>query len=80
MSWDMRAIPSPPAAGDNEHLHLLCQMAVELPLQELLDAAVEAGWSRQSVLAAITEVADNLMLAEACNDELDQLFSTLRRK
>jgi hypothetical protein len=80
MSCGMTTVPSPPATGDHEHLHLLCQMALELPLQDLVDTAVEAGWSRQGVLAAITEVADNLMLAEACNDELDQLLSTLRRK
>jgi hypothetical protein len=33
----------------------------------------------QSVLTAIIEVAENLMLAEACNVELDELPASLRK-
>jgi hypothetical protein len=55
-------------------------MPVELPLQDLVDAAVEAGWTRQGVLTAIIEVADNLFLAEACSWEVNELVKFLQRK
>jgi hypothetical protein len=55
-------------------------MAVELPLRDSVDAAVEAGWTRQGVLTAIIEVADNPFLAEACSSEVDELLKFLQRK
>lgn len=37
------------------------------------------GWEETEVLSAITEVADNLMLAAAANRDLDLLLAALRR-
>lgn len=76
----MKDIPPPTVPPGNENRHLLCQMAVELPLQDLIESAVKAGWDEKEVLAAIIEVADNLMLAAGANAELDALLMALKRK
>ncbi|TCV68709.1 hypothetical protein EDE09_111144 [Neorhizobium sp. S3-V5DH] len=55
-------------------------MAVELPIQDVIEAAVAAGWSEAEALAAIIEVADNLMLANVNNAELDALLKAMKRK
>jgi len=77
--FGMSDIPPPPPP-DDENRHLLCQMAVELPLQDLIEEAVQAGWDETEVLAAIIEVADNLMLANVNNAELDALLRAMKRK
>jgi hypothetical protein len=76
----MANIPKPDLQAKDPDRHLVCQMAVEAHVQDIVDQATRSGWRPAEVLTAIIEVADNLMLAEACNDELDQLLSTLRRK
>lgn len=75
----MTDIPAPPPP-DEENRHLLCQMAIELPLKDLIEAAVAAGWEETEVLTAIIEVADNLMLAHGHNAELNALLAELKRK
>lgn len=40
-----------------------CQKAIEDRLLELLGDAIEAGWSKDEVLAAMITVADNTALA-----------------
>jgi hypothetical protein len=75
----MHQIPPPPA-GDDEHRHLLCQIADELPLQEVVEAAVKAGWKETEVLSALIEVSDNLMLRSASNAELDLLIELLAQR
>ena len=72
-------LPQPFPAGD-ENRHLFCQMAIEIPLQDLIQAAVRAGWDEPEMLTAIIEVADNLMLAHGSNAELDALLKALKRK
>ncbi|WP_172729994.1 hypothetical protein [Neorhizobium galegae] len=54
-------------------------MAIEIPLQDLIQTAVRAGWDEPEVLTAIIEVADNLMLAHGSNAELDALLKALKR-
>ncbi|WP_105430253.1 hypothetical protein [Neorhizobium sp. T6_25] len=76
----MTDIPPPTVPEDAENRHLFCQMAIEIPLQDLIQAAVKAGWDEPEVLTAIIEVADNLMLAHGSNAELDALLKALRRK
>ena len=44
-----------------------CQMAIEDKLLELWGDAIEAGWKRDEVLAAIIEIADNTSLAMHSN-------------
>ena len=76
----MPDVPKPTVPPDDENRHLHCQMAVELPLQDVIQAAVEAGWSEQETLSAVIEVADNLMLAHGENAELDALLKAMKRK
>jgi hypothetical protein len=40
-----------------------CQLAIEDRMLELLGDAIEAGWTKDEVLAAMIEVADNTALA-----------------
>jgi hypothetical protein len=49
-------------------------MAVEIPLQGIIEAAMKAGWEETEVLTAIIEGADNLVLAHRSNAELDALL------
>jgi hypothetical protein len=76
----MADIPSPPVPPGDENRHLHCQMAVELPMQDIIENAVKAGWEETEVLTAIIEVADNLMLAHGENAELDALLKAMKRK
>ena len=76
----MSDIPPPTVPFGNADRHYWCQMAVELPLQDLIENAVKAGWNETEVITAIIEVADNLMLAVGANAELDALVKALRRK
>ncbi|MDR6818524.1 hypothetical protein J2X76_003701 [Neorhizobium sp. 2083] len=72
-------IPPPTVAAGDENRHLLCQMAIEIPLQDVIQSAVNAGWNEVEVLTAIIEVADNLVLAHGANAEVDALIKALRR-
>ena len=40
-----------------------CQLAIEDKLIELIGEASDAGWHRDEILSAVTEIADNLALA-----------------
>lgn len=75
----MTDFPKAPPEKD-ESRYIACQMAVETVLQDLVDDAMHRGWEDTEVLSAITEVADNLMLAVAANRDLDLLLAALRRK
>ncbi len=72
-------IPPPTVPIASENRHLFCQMAIEIPLQDLIQDAVKAGWEEDEVLTAIIEVADNLMLAHGTNVELDALLKAIKR-
>jgi hypothetical protein len=76
----MANIPKPELQSKDSDRHLMCQMAVEGYVQGIVDRATRAGWRPAEVLTAITEVADNLILAQACNVELDELLASPRRK
>ena len=49
-------------------------MAIEIPLHEIIEAAVKSGWEETEVLTAIIEVADNLVLAHGSSADLDALL------
>ena len=55
-----------------------CQEALEANILALVDRAVARGWSRSEVLAAIGELADNLMLANLENERLEDTLAQLR--
>ncbi|KAB1086510.1 hypothetical protein F4V91_08765 [Neorhizobium galegae] len=75
----MTDVPSPAVPAGDENRHLFCQMAIEIPLQDLIQSAVRSGWEETEVLTAIIEVADNLVLAHGSNAELDALLKALKR-
>ncbi|NWJ25397.1 hypothetical protein [Rhizobium sp. RM] len=56
-----------------------CQEALAAKFHDLLDGAIEAGWSEHEVLAAVIEMADNRALAHDANSELQQLLVSVKR-
>ena len=52
-------------------------MTAELPIHDVIEAAIAAGWREEETLAAIIEVAENLMLVNVNNAELDALLKAL---
>jgi hypothetical protein len=54
-------------------------MAIELAVQDIVEAAMKMGWQETEALSAITEVADNLILAAGANTEIDELIERLKR-
>ena len=73
-------IPSPPATCDPEDRYLLCEHAIELAVQDVVEAAMKSGWNEEEVLVAIGAVADHLALSKAANDELLVLLMEMRRR
>lgn len=74
----MTNFPKPPA-GSAENRHIVCQMSIETPSQDLVQDAVERGWTDAEVLAAIIEVSDNLMLASNANVDLNKILASVRK-
>ena len=72
-------IPPPPVACDAEDRILHCEQALEIALQEIVSAAVAAGWCKDEALVAITNLSDNMMLADEMNLTLNELLITFRR-
>ncbi len=75
----MEHIPPPILPFGNPDRHLMCQMALELSVQDIVEAAVKTGWREAEALSAITEIADNLMLVAGSNAEIDALMGSLKK-
>ncbi|RCW77708.1 hypothetical protein C7476_13915 [Phyllobacterium bourgognense] len=56
-------IPGPTRARNDSERFVDCQRAVEDRMLELLGDAQVAGWTKEEVLAAMIEVAENTNLA-----------------
>lgn len=52
--------------------HLECQEAIEARIVAVIDEGRGAGWSVSEIAAALIDLADNLMLADAANAETAQ--------
>jgi hypothetical protein len=76
----MTDVAPPLVPRSDENRHLYCQMAIFLPLQDVISAAERAGWDEVEVMSAIIEVTDTLMLGAGANAEVDELLKALRRK
>jgi hypothetical protein len=63
---------------DNPDRHLTCQEALSTAFQNLLDAALAAGWSEREAIAAVADLADNQMLALSARNETNQLMALLK--
>jgi hypothetical protein len=71
---------SPSLSGPYPDRHIDCQEAIEESMIAVLDEGASAGWSRQELAAAIIDLADNIMLADAANREVDKdIAAALRR-
>lgn len=65
-------IKPPRLTADNEDYGIECQEALDIPARDLVDKAIQAGWSPRAVYAALQEVARNQALAyEADPDPAD---------
>lgn len=56
-------ISSPRHKADHPDYGLECQEALDLPARDLVDRAIQAGWSPRAVYRALEEVARNQALA-----------------
>ncbi len=77
----MARITAPRITFDHPDRFLCCQEAIDTAAREIIASAVRAGWTEQEALAALVEVADNRMLAEAANLATDESIAaaTLER-
>lgn len=60
---------SPRASGPYPDRPIECQEALEARVIALIDEGLAAGWSTQDLTFALSELADNLMLADMANAE-----------
>ena len=68
----MNEIKPPKSGSPNRFID--CQDAIETKLRSIVNEAVEAGWGDKETLAAVIEVAENLLLGEETNyDVLRQI-------
>jgi hypothetical protein len=56
-------ISEPTFARTHPDYRLACEKAMDLPLQDLIDQAAQAGWDTRMVIAAIESVAVNKSIA-----------------
>lgn len=70
-------IAAPKMDADHPDRHLNCQEAIERSFQDLVDAAMSAGWDEPESVAAIIALAENHMLAKAENDGLNEALREL---
>lgn len=71
---------TPPTIPDDHPDRLIsCQEAMEAATLGLIDTAIAAGWSRVEALAAISELADNLMLAHQSMGDTDAIVAMIKR-
>ncbi|MND64563.1 hypothetical protein D3C80_559030 [compost metagenome] len=72
-------IDKPTLTNDHPDRVIACQEAMELSVAELIDKATAAGWKYEEVIAAISELADNLMLARHANADTESSIEELQR-
>lgn len=69
-----------PTLRDNHPDRVIaCQEAMERSIAELIETATAAGWKFDEFIAAISELADNLMLAHQANADTESSIEQLRR-
>lgn len=51
-----------------------CQMTLEAPFQQIIDAAEQAGWTRIEAITAMQELAYNQLAAEEENTKTELLI------
>lgn len=67
----------PPSNPDR---HLECQESLEAKILSIVDEGREAGWTFAEITTAFIDLADNIMLADAANRQVDKdIEAALRR-
>jgi hypothetical protein len=56
-------VPSPKHPKTHPDYAINCEEALDLPLQDLIDRAVQTGWDTRTVMVALQSVAFNRALA-----------------
>lgn len=72
-------IDKPTLRDDHPDRVIACQEAMERSVAELIDTATAAGWKFEEVIAALSELADNLMLAHQANADTENTIEQMRR-
>lgn len=75
----MNSISRPFVTQDDPDRDIRCQDALDWAFRELLDRAVEAGWSERESVAAFLALAESHMLATVANDDSNLLRGLLER-
>lgn len=55
--------PSPLQPMSNPDAQIDCEQAIDVPVRELVDAIIQAGWAPKIAYAALKSVAENQALA-----------------
>ena len=64
----------------NPDRHLDCQEFLEAKVLSILDEGRSAGWTTSEITAALIDLADHIMLADAANRQTDKdIEAALRR-
>lgn len=74
----MNLIRPPAHPGRYEDRFLDLQGEIDTPLIDLVSDACRAGWKIEEVLAAVVEVADNLMLASIETESVTDLLKRVK--
>ncbi|MBB3406095.1 hypothetical protein [Rhizobium sp. BK284] len=64
---------------DDPDRNIRCQDALQKAVQELVSAAISAGWSEHEVLLALADLVDHQLLALEANNNTDALIALLKR-
>jgi hypothetical protein len=60
--------------------HIDCQEILEDRINIIMDDARAAGWSTEEIAVAIVELADNLVLGQRANDDMEAVFDLARHQ
>jgi hypothetical protein len=73
-------MPGPRRDGDYPDRDLDCQFDLEASVINIIDAGRAMGWTTRDVTTALVALADNLMLADSANADLDAALDTARKR
>jgi hypothetical protein len=75
----MNSISGPFVAGDDPDRDIRCQDELQYAFRDLLNQAMDAGWSERESVEALIAIAENHMVSLVANDDTDTLVAMLKR-
>ncbi|WP_421581149.1 hypothetical protein [Shinella sp. M31] len=57
------SIPSPRKPMNDAYAQIDCELAIDVPVRDLVDAIIQAGWAPEIAYASLKSVAENQALA-----------------